>query len=199
MLPVVPAPEPANFDDKVRQKGLAHLKDKNIDVTQPLPSGTKINNYWVHCLDDLYTSYHGVCAYVAVHFERVTANGSVDHFAAKSARADLAYEWSNYRLSCGRMNSRKNNYDDVLDPFEVLAGDFHLELVSGRIYANPELQAERLARVKTTIVRLKLDAPGCRALRVKHFDEYRTNDYTSSHLKRISPFVWYEADRQGLL
>ncbi|TDL49035.1 hypothetical protein E2R52_20385 [Pantoea ananatis] len=199
MVPVIPAPEPANFDDRVRQRGLAHLKAENIDVTQPLPSGTKINNYWVDCLDELYTSYHGVCAYVAVHFERVTANGSVDHFAAKSARADLAYEWSNYRLSCGRMNSRKNHYDDVLDPFDVIAGDFHLELVSGRIYPNPELQAERFARVDTTIRRLKLDAPGCRALRVKHFDEYLTKYYTSCYLKRISPLVWYEADRQGLL
>ncbi len=199
MLRIIPQPEPAEFDAKVRQKGLIHLAAKKIDITQPLPSKTEITNYWVDCLDDLYNSYSGVCAYVAVHFERVTGNGSVDHFAAKSARADLAYEWSNYRLSCSRMNSRKNKYDDVLDPFVVNDGDFHLELVSGHIYPNPLLLAPRLDEVTATITRLKLDAPDCRGLRAKHFDEYLKRYFTADYLKRISPLVWYEANRQGLL
>ncbi|MBJ3593055.1 hypothetical protein JGC56_18215 [Salmonella enterica subsp. enterica serovar Saintpaul] len=199
MLRVTPQAEPAVFDVKVRQKGLAHLAAKNIDITQPLPAKTEITNYWVDCLDELYNSYNGVCAYIAVHFERVTGNGSVDHFAAKSSRADLAYEWSNYRLSCSRMNSRKNKYDDVLDPFVVNDGDFHLELVSGRIYANPQLPRPRFDDVAATITRLKLDAPDCRALRAKHFDEYMSGDFSLRYLKRISPLVWYEANRQGLL
>ncbi|OQD49156.1 hypothetical protein BWZ29_12060 [Enterobacter cancerogenus] len=197
MLCVTPQPEPEEFDAKVRQKGLAHLQAKNIDVTQPLPKGTIINSYWVDCLDDLYSSYSGVCAYVAVHFERITGNGSVDHFAAKSTRADLAYEWTNYRLSCSRMNSRKNNYDDVLDPFDVNDGDFFLELVTGAIYPNPS--SPRIDEVTATITRLKLDATDCRSLRSKHFDLYRTGDISANYLRRMSPLVWYEANRQGLL
>ena len=114
------------------------------------------------CLDDLHASYNGCCAYLAVFIERVTGGGSVDHFIAKSQRADLAYEWSNYRLACSRMNSRKRDYDDVLDPFEVETGWFRLELVSGRIYPSPGLPDGLKDQVVATIKRLGLDDPGNR-------------------------------------
>ncbi len=138
MIHVDAKPEPIGFDADVRQKGIAYLRRKSIALDRPVPEKTKINPYWRAYLDDLYSQYQGYCAYLAVFFERVTGGGSVDHFIAKSQRADLAYEWSNYRLACSRMNSRKREYEDVLDPFEVDTGWFHLEVVSGRL-SEPQL------------------------------------------------------------
>ena len=76
--------EPVSFDTKVRQKGLKYLADHGIDSAKPLPPKTVISTCWRDCLDELYTLYNGTCAYLAVHFERVTGAGSVDHFIAKS-------------------------------------------------------------------------------------------------------------------
>jgi hypothetical protein len=198
MIHVEAQPVPDSFA-KVRENGLAWLNRKNIALDQPLPSHTQLEPYWRSCLDDLHTCYEGRCAYLAVFFERVTGGGSVDHFIAKSKRADLAYEWSNYRLACSRMNSRKRDYDDVLDPFDIEDGWFNLELITGRIYPNPALSPERFASVQKTIIRLGLDDAGNREMRARHYQEYRNNEYTENFLKKRSPFVWMEAQRQELL
>lgn len=124
---------------------------------------------------------------------------SVDHFIAKSALAGLAYEWSNYRLACSVMNSRKRDFDDVLDPFELESDWFRLDLTCGRIFPNPELEPAQTALVTQTISRLGLDDPLCRELRMRWFDEYLTEPLPESYLRRKSPFVWAEAQRQGLL
>lgn len=199
MIPVTLQPEPAGFDQKVRQKGLNYLRSHDIPLDRPLPEGTKLHPYWRACLDDLYNSYQGICAYLCVFFERVTGGGSVDHFIAKSKRAGLAYEWSNYRLACATMNSRKRNYDEVLDPFSIGPNTYHLELVSGHVYPNPNLAPAEKRQVENTIKRLGLDDPACREIRARHYQEYREELYTSDYLKRRSPFVWTEANRQGLL
>ncbi len=199
MIPVTPQPEPDTFDKKVRQKGLEYIRKKGIRLDRPLPTGTKLYPYWRESLEDLYSRYNGLCAYLAVFFEKVTGGGSVDHFIAKSKRADLAYEWNNYRLASSTMNSRKGQFDDALDPFEIHEDMFHLELVSGRIYPNPGLSAEEFKSVADTIKRLGLDAPGCREMRARHYQEYREELFTGDFFKKRSPFVWYEANRQGLL
>jgi len=199
MLHVVPQPEPADFNSQVRQKGLSYLSESGIDLSQPLPEGVKLRPYWRNCLPDLYDRFGGICAYLAIHFERITGAGSVDHFVAKSERPDQAYEWSNYRLACSRMNSRKNDYKDVLDPFLIEDGLFRLELVSGHIYPNPDLPPALMSDVDATITRLKLDDGGCREVRARHFSDYIQNFYTAEFLRQRSPFVWYEANRQGLL
>jgi len=199
MIHVAAQPAPTSFDAEVRQKGLAWLRKKKIALDQALPPKTTIEPYWRHCLDDMHKSYNGCCAYLAIYFERVTGGGSVDHFIAKSERADLAYEWSNYRLACSMMNSRKRGFDDVLDPFEVETGWFHLEPVSGRIFPNPRLQDEQQQAVQATIDRLGLDDAGNREMRARHYQEYREGSYTAEFLKKRSPFVWMEANRQGLL
>lgn len=199
MIHVVAQPEPASFDKEVRQKGLSWLQRKKLPLDQPVPPKTTIEPYWRHCLDDLHSSYNGCCAYLAVFFERVTGGGSVDHFIAKSQRADLSYEWRNYRLACSRMNSRKREYDDVLDPFEVETGWFHLEPITGRIYPNPAIPQDQQIAVQATIDRLGLDDAGNREMRARHYQEYREGFYTADFLQKRSPFVWWEAERQGLL
>lgn len=177
-----------------------------LSIDQPLPKNTKLVPYWRDCLEDLYEQYDGICAYLGIHIERVTGTPSVDHFIAKSRNVRLAYEWSNYRLACSRMNSRKRDFNDVLDPFsDVLIWDlFRLELVTGRIYPsqdfpNLELNPYAMRPVEKTIERLGLDSPDCRQERANWFSEYLSKSITSDYLRKKSPFVWFEALRQKLL
>lgn len=199
MIPVAAQPEPAAFDAEVRQKGLAHLEKKNLSLDKPLPPKSDIPRYWRACLTELHQAYGGTCAYLGVFFERVMGGGSVDHFIAKSARAGLAYEWSNYRLVCSTMNSRKREYGDVLDPFYLAPDLFRLQLSTGRIYPDPHLEARPMRAVEETIERLGLDDPPCRELRSRWYQEYLEHNLPADYLKKKSPFVWYEANRQGLL
>ncbi|NTU53793.1 MAG: hypothetical protein HGA97_08900 [Chlorobiaceae bacterium] len=87
----------------------------------------------------------------------------------------------------------------MLDPFEIEDEWFRLELITGRIYPNPALSSQRIAPVQATIDRLSLDDAGNREMRARHYQEYRENQYTANFLKKRSPFVWSEAQRQGLL
>ncbi|AQR64893.1 hypothetical protein BXU06_07305 [Aquaspirillum sp. LM1] len=199
MIPVTAQPEPADFDAKVRKKGLAYLNKKGILLDQPLPEKTAIEPYWCHCLTDLHQAYGGVCAYLGVFFERVMGASSVDHFIAKSTLAGQAYEWSNYRLACSTMNSRKREYNDVLDPFFLAPNSFWLQLSTGHIYPNPHLAAQPRRIVEQTIERLGLDDPACRELRARLYQEYLEYQLPSVYLKKLSPFIWCEANRQGLL
>ena len=199
MIPVTPQPEPKNFDTQVRQKGLRWLAKNDIDITAPLPSGTKLPPFWRDCLDELHHGYGDVCAYLAVSFERTTGTGTVEHFCPKSLRPDLAYEWCNYRLACSAINSRKREFTDILDPFEIEDGLFYLELVSGHIFPNPQLPASLQQKIQATIDRLKLDHPDNNKMRAEHYQLYCEGKITSEYLKGYSPFVWKEADRQGLL
>jgi hypothetical protein len=97
------------------------------------------------------------------------------------------------------MNSRKRNYDDVLDPFLLAADLFRVELSTGRIYPNPHLEAQAARIVELTIERLGLDDPGCREMRARWFHEHLTAPLPSDYLRRKSPLVWQEARRQSLL
>ena len=199
MIPVARQPEPVTFNDAVRVKGLAHLNKRGFALDQPLPTKADIEPYWRDCLTDLHKVYGGVCAYLGVYFERVMGGGSVDHFIAKSANAGLAYEWDNYRLACSTMNSRKREYSDVLDPIGLAPDLFWLQLSTGHIYPNPDLPSIAMRIVEETIERLGLDAPQCRELRARWYQDYLEHGLPSAYLKSKSPFVWAEANRQGLL
>jgi uncharacterized protein (TIGR02646 family) len=199
VIPVAPQPEPAAFDAQVRQRGLQWMNAQGIGLNQPLPSGTALPPYWRDCLADLHTSYGGICAYVAVFVERVTGTPSADHFVAKSQDPGLTYEWSNYRLACSKMNSRKRDFSDVLDPFTLAPGTFRMEPVTGRIYADPALPPTDMVAAEATIQRLHLDDAECRELRARHLEECLQGDRSGNNLRKYSPFVWQEAKRQGLL
>ena len=198
MIPVRLQPEPADFDAKVRQPGLKWLASKGIASHGPLPKGTKLEPYWSHSNKSLWDAYGGVCAYLAIYFERVTGAGSTDHFVAKSRDAGQAYEWRNYRLSCLGANRNKNQYDDVLDPIGLMPGTFELNLVSGGISVRKGLALEAALLAEKTIRRLKLDSPEHTQMRQRHYGRY-LKGRDSQTLQELSPFVWYEAHRQGLL
>lgn len=197
MIPVTQQLEPRNFDEKVRKRGIRFLQKKGIPFDSPLPYNVQLHDYWRCCLDDLHSKYNGICAYLAVYFER--SGASVDHFIAKSQQPGLAYEWSNYRLACSGMNSRKGNHDDILDPFRIKTGWFHLELVTGHIYPNKKLPPDRKSEVGATIRLLKLDNSNNRKMRTQWYQDYLEGSITDKYLEKRSPFVWSEAKRQGLL
>lgn len=199
MIPVQLQPEPIDFDVKVRQKGLAWIAKKGFSFNAPAPKGTKFPTYWSHSNKQLWTAYSGVCAYLAIYFEWVTGASSTDHFVAKSKDAAQAYEWNNYRLSCLGPNRNKNKYDDVLDPIGLVPNTFELILPTGRIRPSRALTDKAdIAAARKSITRLKLDSADHREMRMKHYARYlRSKD--AQTLKELSPFVWYEASRQGLL
>ena len=199
MIPVAAQREPDNFDQRVRQPGNAWLHEHGIALDQTLPANSSIKPYWRECLNDLHQAYGGICAYLCVFVPRVTGGLGVDHFVAKSHSAGLAYEWSNYRLACSTMNSRKRDFADVLDPFFLTQNLFRLQLSIGHIYPNPELAPQARVIVEQTIERLALDDTPCRDLRARWFGEYVGEHISADFLLRNSPFVWQEAQRQGLL
>jgi uncharacterized protein (TIGR02646 family) len=190
VIHVAPREEPADFDERVRRPGRAAVARGD----NPLP------DYWRRCLDDLYRRYDGICAYACVHIPPVTGGRSVEHFAPKSKHRDPAYEWSNYRLVCSIMNSRKRDFEDVLDPFEVLDGWFHLQLTSMKIFPNPNMAPDVKAQVEATITQLKLNNADCIQARSSYFDEYiaSTDPLPFRLLRKWSPFVAMEVERQGL-
>lgn len=199
MIPVKPKPEPATFQKTVRQKGLAWIHKSGLDPALPVPRGTKIPSHWTKCLDDLWSAYDEVCAYVCLHIPKITGAKSVEHFAPKSKRLDQAYEWSNYRLVCARLNSRKRDFEDVLDPFTLKKDTFLVDFVTGRIVLSSALSAAKRAAAKDTVDRLKLDEPDLRKQRLADLDKALDGDWSVKELKKVSPFVWYEAKRQGLI
>jgi hypothetical protein len=98
VIPIKPQPEPDDFDQKVRQPGLAFLSKV------PNPKTKEWRDYWVKSLPDLYKSYNKICAYSAQWISRPEGNPTVDHFLPKSAKPELAYEWHNFRLACLTLN-----------------------------------------------------------------------------------------------
>lgn len=198
MIPVAAQPEPVEFDGEVRQPGVAWLAAKGISGNGPIPKGTKLPNYWSNSNRALWRAYDGVCAYLAIYFEWVTGAGSTDHFVAKSKHAGQAYEWSNFRLSCLGPNRNKNKFDDVLDPIGLALDTFELNLVSGEIRPGAALASAQARLARKTIKRLKLDSPEHNQMRQRHYSQYLRHKHAQT-LKELSPFVWYEANRQGLL
>ena len=199
MIRVVPAMEPAQFDEQVRQPGLA-LIDRlaaaagSADAIPP----SEFKPYWRRTLDDLLVSYNRTCAYLSLYIPRAAGTPSVDHMVAKSEAWDRVYEWSNYRLACLLMNARKG-VADVLDPFEVGDGWFALELVEFQVVPGHGLPADVHARVVETIATLRLSDSICCKARAQYAQDYWTGEISLSYLRRHAPFVAQELARQDRL
>lgn len=192
MIPVAQKPKPANFREQVAipgAKAIAKYKAGTITKLPPL---------WRNCLDDLREAYRGVCAYSGVYIDPTTGGNSVEHFAPKSDEVDRAYDWSNYRLVCTTLNSRKWVFQDVLDPFLVGYGWFVLNLVTMNIAPAAHLPDTLRKQVQDSIDRLKLDGAKCRQSRLKFYEMYRKGQLNFQGLQTLSPFVAFEVERQGL-
>ncbi len=169
-----------------------------VNITQEvdLPS-SEFPTYWTEALDDLMEAYNRVCAYSCFRIHPVTGARSVDHMAPRSRAWDRVYEWTNYRLACGLLNSRKREFDDVLDPFEVQNGWFVLDLVGFQVLPASDLDAATRAQVEDTIDRLGLD--DFRSSRERDAENYWAGKVSFEVLMEESPFVAMELQRQNQL
>ncbi|MBI2302439.1 MAG: hypothetical protein HYU66_26335, partial [Armatimonadetes bacterium] len=129
---------------------------------------------------------------------RVTGARTVEHLACKSKSPEQAYEWSNYRLVCLRMNERKHVFEDVLDPFHVEDGWFQIEFVTFRVVPNRDLTDANRALVEATIERLRLNDGDCRSSRQEEFEDYLHKGLSWTQLLKWSPFLAAEVARQGI-
>lgn len=214
MIHVALADEPDDFDAKVRQPGLSaigELVGEQPTLRRPGPRraqvasrreeipASKFPDFWTRAVNDLMTAYHRICAYVACYIEPVTGMPTVDHMIPKSQGWDQVYEWSNFRLACSRMNSRKNDAPDVLDPFEVETGWFELEVVSFQLKPSAGVDAPTRRRITDTITRLGLNDQECRDLREEYVTSYWGGAIPLNSLTRRAPFIAMELRRQGRL
>ena len=202
MIRVVPAPEPEEFDAEVRQPGLRafeRLANRKYGGNREAVPGREFPDYWRKSIDDLLESYRRICAYLCLYISRGTGSRGVDHMITKSAAWDQAYEWSNYRLACSLMNSRKGAAVSVLEPFDVEDGWFVLELVDFQVLPGDELDDAVVEDVQGTIDRLRLNDDECRGAREEYAEAYWTDDVSFDYLRRNAPFVARELRRQGRL
>jgi uncharacterized protein (TIGR02646 family) len=194
VIPLIQQPEPADFENKVRSKGVVFLQ------TVPQPKAWNNREYWRESLKDLHEAYNQVCAYSAQWISWIEGSPTVDHFIPKSVKPELAYEWSNFRLSCLKMNARKRDFQDVLDPFQIEPGWFVLDFPSLLIKVNPTLEEPIKKQVKSTIKRLKLnDDDNCVKHRQDWLMRYCEGKFKIEFLKETAPFIAYELERQNLV
>src|SRR5580698_6761196 len=99
MIPIVPIPEPARFDARVRIRGNQFLN------RHPAPTAKQWRNhrYWNETASDLYEGYGGICAYSCHWIPYDTGADTVEHFRPKDTYPKEAYEWTNYRLVCSTL------------------------------------------------------------------------------------------------
>jgi hypothetical protein len=165
--------------------------------------GQKLQPYWTKCLDQLYESYGRMCAYLALYIPGGVGQPTVDHFLPSSSHENLAYEWSNYRLACSLMNSRKGKFEDVVDPFGIENSWFALDFSSLAIVPGQGLEEDVRDRVAATIMRLKLNDRECSSSREAYVAEYmrirQIDPDAFDILRRRAPFIASELDRQGLV
>jgi len=215
MIRVLPAPEPPTFDRKVRQPGLdaiAELVGEKPAMPRPGPRRRKIAEqreaipgaafppFWTAALKDLLGGYQRICAYTCLYIHPATGAASADHIIPKSAAWDRVYEWTNYRLACSLMNSRKGVASVVLDPFDVEDHWFGLEFVGYQVIAREGLPAQILRHVDETIYRLRLNDEECRRAREEYAECYLGPEGLSlSYLEKHAPFISRELRRQGRL
>jgi len=193
MIHVEARPEPASFQASVRAPGAKWL------AKHPPAHKKKLPTHWRNCLLDLRSSYKGICAYFCCYVHPASGGSSADHFIPKVKDRSLAYEWDNYRFACMRMNSRKRDASDVLDPFFLLDDWFQLYFPTMRVRPAPALTAADQQAVEDTIKRLKLNSNECCEERTDYWDDYSAGHHSAFALQKYAPFVAMEAARQGLL
>lgn len=215
MIRVAAATPPTDFDSRVRQRGMgaiAELVGERPTTPRGGPKRKVVASrredippdafppYWRDVLPDMLESYHRLCAYLSLYIEYATGSPTVDHVIPKSKAWVHVYEWSNYRLACALVNSRKSNTDSVLDPFEVHDDWFGLEFVEYQVKPGPGATGPIGDRVVETIEKLGLNEDDCRKARQEYVEAYLGPDpIPLSYVERRAPFIARELRRQGLL
>lgn len=157
--------------------------------------GDAFPDLWTNAQPDMLTAYGHLCAFVSLYIAYGTGAPSIDHMLLKSRRWDRVYEWSNYRLACDLVNSRKGASMDVLDPFSVGDDWFALELTFFQVKRGPGAPAD--GQVSRTLD--LLNHPRFCAERGVYFERYQQGKYSFSLIEECAPFLARELRRQGRL
>ena len=194
MIFIQEQPEPLRFKKDVREPGRRFLTGNRT------PTAGQWNGhwYWRRVLGELHAAYRGVCAYTCHWIAYDTGSETVDHFVPKSLEPTLAYEWNNFRLACGRMNGRKGNHQDVLDPFTLRRHVFELGFPSLLIRPSRKHSADLVAKAEGTIERLGLNDELCVTARWGYVKAYCASHITLQFVADHAPFIYEEIVRQKL-
>lgn len=192
MIPFSRSPEPADFQEKVRAPGEAFLRS--------IPPGSRIKfqgrEYWRASKEDLRQAFGHICAYTSIYVEEVTGADTVEHFISKHSQPNLAYEWSNFRFVCSRMNGRKGIKTDVIDPLLVTHDLFNLDFPSLLLLVNPQSPLAVIAQ--TTVKTLGLNDEKCINSRLRYARLYADNHVDEHYLSLHAPMIHRELVRQGI-
>jgi uncharacterized protein (TIGR02646 family) len=192
LIPVILPPPPPHYISKVKQPGEAFL------VANPAPTNKdwSLHNYWRNIHNYLYQSLGGICVYCASWTPRLgdsfkrTDSTSIDHFAPKSINPKKAYDWNNFRLCRARLNHRKGEHTDVLDPCAMTDRCFVLDFSTFRIEPASGLSSSLEIRVKSTIKRLQLnDDEDYVAQRIQVIQDYCLGKVSIKQLMMKYPFI----------
>jgi hypothetical protein len=206
------ADPPTEFEDLVATPGQNALWELVGDPRAAVRSGPKrtavartisqipsnaLPDYWTRALPHLCIAYRRICSYLGLLILPGTAVPEVDHFKPKHKYQHLAYSWENFRLSCKLANTFKGAHEDVVDPFEIEADYFGINLFSGHVIALSGDVGLR-PRLEHTIARLHLNIESTFVqLRLRYIDDYFNGDISFGMLQRDAPFVAREIERQG--
>lgn len=167
-------------------------------ATFPRPTSEQFRkkNFWNRAAKELHAAYSGICAYTATYLPE---QGSVDHFVPKTVDPSLAYEWRNYRLASGRVNSTKGNQTGILDPFGISDDWFEMDIPSCLLRSKSDLPQDLKARINGTINSLRLNADDYYVQeRCNILMDYAKGEISLGFLKRRYPFLAKEVERQNL-
>jgi hypothetical protein len=198
MIRIYLLPEPAVFESKVKRPGEAFLRT----IPNPVGADWTGHEYWREVHDELYKGHRGVCAYCASWSPRRCSPGgkldytSIDHYVPKSVAPKSAYEWLNYRLCRTRLNHRKGDFQDVLDPCTIQNHWFMLNFRTFMLRPSPGLQNRTHHAVKATIERLELNDNDYVRERIEVIRAYALGLSTYEQLREKYPFIAHQVEAQ---
>lgn len=192
MIPVTPKPEYTEFDNQVRRPGLAFLKK----TPEPTTADFRRHTYWRRAMPHLRAAFSSACAYTTLY---LIDGGTIDHFLPKTSCPHLAYEWENFRLARQKMNQRKGDTTDVVDPFKIKPGWFVLDIPSCLVRPGRGLSVVLKKRIKSTINILRLNTDDSMVQeRCNMLVDLADGNVTMEFLDKWYPFLSSEVRRQDI-
>lgn len=179
MIPVAPVPEPDEF---------AEAKRRGLDWLAANPQAERPAPYWRPFRRILREGFQRRCGYTAMY----EPAGTVDHFASVKNDATKAYDWGNYRFASAWINSAKKPAGDGqwVDPYEVQAGWFEVQLPDMQLRAGPGVPPSMAAKVAHTLKHLPIrDDERVIDQRREWYDLFKNGELSLAGLGRMAPLI----------
>lgn len=189
MIRVSPTEPPPDFHEKVEKRGKEWLSTHN--EKQKLP------RLWDRYRQPLYIQYRGICAYTGLRIHELGM--SLDHFLPTSKFRDLAFTWSNYRLTSSSINSRKGDRTGILDPFEIPDRAFLLRLDTGHVSINEAAFSgnEQIEKARKLLEILPMNI--IKNTYMQLIDDFMHKHISEKKLSEDAPFLYEELRRQHII